>query len=141
MSFLLFDYTGSAMKNALYSFGSRLIVSQEPDFLFEKTKSSRAYSSHGVLYFFEIFHTCCPYQGLQSFSLVCFVPLNKIEQLSPLEHVDLKLFLTFFVNIYRFRKKSSLHRHLQKYWQGEHTKFQRRLITSTCVAASRSFLF
>ena len=105
MSFLLFDYTGSAMKNALYSFGSRLIVSQELDFLFEKTKSSRAYSSHGVLYFFEIFHTCCPYQGLQSFSLVCFVPLNKIEQLSPLEHVDLKLFLTFFVNIYRFRKK------------------------------------
>ena len=97
MSFLLFDYTCSAMKNTVYSFRSRLIVSQEPDLLFEKMKSSRTYNSHGGLYFFEIFHTCCPYQSLQGFSLVCFVPLNKIEQLSSLEHVDLKLFLTFLL--------------------------------------------
>ena len=79
MSLLLFDYTGSAMKDALYSFRSRLVVSQEPDLLFEKTKSSRTSNPHGFLYFFEILHTCAPYQRLQSFSLVCFVPINKNE--------------------------------------------------------------
>ena len=40
MSFLFCDYTGSAMKNTVYGFRSRLVVSQEPDLLFGKTKSS-----------------------------------------------------------------------------------------------------
>ena len=82
MSFLLFHYAGSATKNTVYSFRSRLVVSQEPDLLFEKTKSSRTSSSHGFLYIFGNLHTCSPYQGLQSFSLICFVPLNKTEQSS-----------------------------------------------------------
>ena len=75
----------------VYSFRSRLVVSQESDLLFGKTKSSRTSNSHGFLYFFEILHTCPPYQCLQIFSLVCFVPLN--EQSSFWDHVDLKLFL------------------------------------------------
>ena len=96
-SFLLFNYTGSAMKNHVYSFRPRLVVSQEPDLLSEKTKSFRTSSSHGLLYFFEILHTCSPCQCLQSFSLVCFVPLNKNEQSSFSKHVDPKLFLTFLL--------------------------------------------
>ena len=36
MSFLLFDYTASAMTNAVYSFRPRFVISQEPDFLSEK---------------------------------------------------------------------------------------------------------
>ena len=47
MSFLLFDYTGSAMKNTVYSFNSSLLVLQEPDLLFEKAKSSGTSNSHG----------------------------------------------------------------------------------------------
>ena len=66
MSFLLFDYTSSAMKNTVYSFRSRFVVLQEPDLLFEKTKSSRTSNSHGFLYFFKILLKCSPYQSLQT---------------------------------------------------------------------------
>ena len=94
MSFLLLHRTGSAMKNTVYSFRARLVVLQEPDLMFEKTKSSRTSNSHGLLYFFEILHMCYPYRCLQSSSLVCFVPLNKNEKSSFSEHVDSKPFLT-----------------------------------------------
>ena len=97
MSFLLFDYTSSAMKNTTYNFRSRLAASQEPGLLFEKTKYSRTPNSHSFLYFFEVLHTCSSYQWLQSFSLVCFVPLNKKKQSSFSEHVDPKRFLTFLL--------------------------------------------
>ena len=36
MSFLLFDYTGSAMKDAVYSFRSRLVVSKNHIFCLKK---------------------------------------------------------------------------------------------------------
>ena len=85
------------MKNTVYSFRSRLVVLQEPDLFFEKTKSSRTSNSHGFLYFFESLHTCSPYQCLQSFSLVSFARLNKTEQSSFSEHLDPKLFLTFLL--------------------------------------------
>ena len=83
------------MKNTVYSFRSRLVVLQELDLLFEKTKSFKTCNSHGFLYFFEILHSFSTYQYLQNFSLVSFVPLNKIEQSSFSEHVDPKPFLTF----------------------------------------------
>ena len=44
MSFLLFDYTVSAMKNTVYGFRPRFAVWQEPDLLTEKIKSSRSFS-------------------------------------------------------------------------------------------------
>ena len=97
ISFSLFNYIGSAMKNHVYSFRARLVVSQESDLLSEKTKSSRSSNSHGLLYFFEILQTCSHFQCPQSFSLVCFVPLNKNEQSNFSEHVDPKLFLTFLL--------------------------------------------
>ena len=42
MSFLLFDYTVSAMKNTVYGFRPGFVVWQEPDLLSEKMKSSRS---------------------------------------------------------------------------------------------------
>ena len=50
MSFLLFDYTGSAMKNTVYSFRPRLVVLQESDLWSEKIKSSRTFNSNTVYY-------------------------------------------------------------------------------------------
>ena len=96
-SFLLFNYTGSAMKNYVYSFKPGLVVSQEPDLSSEKRKSFRTSNCHGLLYFFEILPTCSPCQCLQSFSLVCFVHLNKNEQSSFSEHVNPKIFLAFLL--------------------------------------------
>ena len=50
MSFLLFDYIGSAMKNTVYNFRPRLVVWQEPDPLSEKMKSSRTSNSSTFYY-------------------------------------------------------------------------------------------
>ena len=36
MSFFLFDYTSSLMKNTVYNFRTRLVVSEKPDLLSEK---------------------------------------------------------------------------------------------------------
>ena len=77
MSFLLLHRTGSAMKNTVYSFRARLVVLQEPDLMFEKTKSSRTSNSHGLLYFFEILHMCYPYWCLQSFFFSLFCSLEQ----------------------------------------------------------------
>ena len=60
MSFILFDYTVSAMKNAVYSFRPRFTVWQEPDLLFEKKNLLGA----------PILHAYSPHQYLQKFSLV-----------------------------------------------------------------------
>ena len=96
------------MKNTVYSFRSRLVVLQEPDLLFGKIKSFKTSNSHGFLYFFEILHSFSTYQYLQNFSLVSFVPLNKIEQSSFSEHVDPKPFLTFSLISTDSEKKRSL---------------------------------
>ena len=128
-SFLLFYYTGSAMKNHVYSFRPRLVVLQEPDFLSEKTKSFRNSDSPGLLYFFEILHTCSPCQCLQSFSLVCFVPLNKNEQSSFSKHVDPKLFLTFLLIYTDLEKIKRFSQTLSKALIRGTSKFQGRLIT------------
>ena len=95
------------MKNTVYSFRSRLVVLQEPDLFFEKTKSSRTSNSDGFLYFFESLHPCSPYQCLQSFSLVSFARLNKTEQSSFSEHLDPKLFLTFLLISTHSEKKNN----------------------------------
>ena len=50
MSFLLFDYIVSAMKNTVLGFRPRLEVWQEPDLLPEKMKSSRTSNSSMVYY-------------------------------------------------------------------------------------------
>ena len=71
MSFLLFDYNGSAMKNTVYSFRPRIVVFQEPDLSSEKAKSSRTSNSNTVYY--------------------------KNEQSSFSEGVNTKLFLTFLL--------------------------------------------
>ena len=129
------------MKNTVYNFRSRLVVLQEPDLFFEKTKSSRTSNSHGFLYFFESLHTCSPYQCLQSFSLVSFARLNKTEQSSFSKHLDPKLFLTFLLISTHSEKKKTISRYFRKHWQGEHAKFQRRLIASTWVGAPGIFHF
>ena len=76
MSFLSFDYTHLAMKNTVYSFTQRLVVSQKPYLLSEKIKTSRSSNSSRAYYFFsEILHMFSPYQCLQNLSLLCFVLL------------------------------------------------------------------
>ena len=57
MSFLMSDYSASAMKNTAYSFRPRFVVSQEPDFLSEKTKSSRTSDSNTFYYISLRFYT------------------------------------------------------------------------------------
>ena len=105
MSFLLFDYTGSAMKNHVYSSRRRLAVSQEPDLLSEKTKSSRTSNSHGL---FSFLRFCT------RVSLVCFVPLNKNEQSSFSEYVNPKLFLTFLLISTDSKKKKQFPQTISK---------------------------
>ena len=104
---------------------------QEPDFMFEKTKSSRTSNSHGLLYFFEILHMCYPYRCLQSSSLVCFVPLNKNEKSSFSEHVDSKPFLTD-------SEKNPFPQTLSKALIRGKCKIQRILIASAWVGTPRS---
>ena len=57
MSFLLFDYTGSAMKNTVYSFRPKIVVLQEPDLSSEKAKSCRTSNTNTVYYISLRFYT------------------------------------------------------------------------------------
>ena len=77
MSFLLFDYAVSAMKNAMYGFRPKVAVWQEPDPLSEKVKSCR---SSNIAHVFSL---SVPTKFL--FSIFCSLDVNKRRRIQFLQ--------------------------------------------------------
>ena len=87
MSFLLFDYAVSAMKNAMYGFRPKVAVWQKPDPLSEKVSS---YKSSNIAHVFSL---SVPTKFL--FSIFCSLDVNKRRRIYFLEACANQIFKNF----------------------------------------------